>query len=107
MTPWTVARQAPLSMGFSRQEHWRGSPCPSPGDLLDPGIKPRSPVLWADSLQSEPPGKPETERTKEGGGPGYFSWGGQGGPHGGGDLCRRPGGKKKNLEETVYSSVKF
>ena len=41
-TPWTVARQAPLSMGFSRQEHWNGLPCPPPGDLLDPGIGSKS-----------------------------------------------------------------
>ena len=41
-TPWTVARQAPLSMGFSRQEYWSGLPFPSPGDLCNPGIKPRS-----------------------------------------------------------------
>ena len=39
VTPWTVARQAPLSMGFSRQEYWSGLPCPLPGDLLDPGIE--------------------------------------------------------------------
>ena len=47
-TPWPVARQAPLSMGFSRQEYWSGLPCPSPGDLPDPGIEPaslRSPAL--------------------------------------------------------------
>ena len=60
MTPWTVAHQAPLSMEFSRQEYWSGLPCPSPGDLPDPGIKPRSPVLQADSLPPEPPGKPVT-----------------------------------------------
>ena len=52
-TPWTVAHQAPLSMGFSRQEYWSGLPFPSPGDLLDPGIKPRSPALQADSLLTE------------------------------------------------------
>ena len=40
VTPWTLARQAPLSMGFSRQEHWSGLPFPSPGDLPDPGIEP-------------------------------------------------------------------
>ena len=51
------AHQSPLSMEFSRQEHWNGLPFPSPGDLPDPGIKPRSPVLQADSLPSEPPGK--------------------------------------------------
>ena len=43
--PWTVAYKAPPSMGFSRQEYWSGSPCPSPGDLPDPGIEPRSPPL--------------------------------------------------------------
>ena len=58
-TPWTVAYQAPLSMGFSRQEYWSGLPCPLPGDLPNPGIKPRSPTLLADSLPSEPPGKPK------------------------------------------------
>ena len=46
-TPWTVTRQAPLSMGFSRQEYWRGLPCPPPEDLLDPGIKPSSLTLSA------------------------------------------------------------
>ena len=55
-TPWTVAYQAPLSMGFSRQEYWSGLPFPSPGDLPDPEIKPRSPALQADALISEPPG---------------------------------------------------
>ena len=59
-TPWTVAHQAPLSMGFSRQEYWSGLPFPSPGDLPDPGIKPRSPALQADALTSEPPGKPSS-----------------------------------------------
>ena len=47
--PWTVAHQAPLSMGFSRQEYWTGLPFPSPGDLPDPGIEPRSPALQADA----------------------------------------------------------
>ena len=56
--PWTVAHQAPPSMGFSRQEYWSGLPFPSPGDLPDPGIKPRSPTLQADTLTSAPPGKP-------------------------------------------------
>ena len=42
---WTVAHQAPLSMGFSRQEYWRGLPCPPPGDLPNPGIEPTSPAL--------------------------------------------------------------
>ena len=45
-------------MEFSRQEYWSGLPFPSPGDLPDPGIKPRSPALWADTLPAEPPGKP-------------------------------------------------
>ena len=57
-TLWTVAHQAPPSIGFSRQEYWSGLPYPSPGDLPDPGIKPRSPALEADALTSEPPGKP-------------------------------------------------
>ena len=55
-TPWTVAYQGPLSMGFSSQDHWSGLPFPSPGDLPDPGIEPRSPALQTDSLPSEPPG---------------------------------------------------
>ena len=54
----TVAYDAPLSMGFSRQEYWNGLLLPSPGDLLDPGIEPRSPTLQADTLSSEPPRKP-------------------------------------------------
>ena len=49
-TPWTVAYQASPSMGFSRQEYWIGLPFPSPGDLHDPGIEPRSPALQADPL---------------------------------------------------------
>ena len=57
-TPWTVAHQAPLSMEFSKQEYWSGWSFPSPGDLPDPGIKPGSPALQADSSPSEPPGKP-------------------------------------------------
>ena len=58
-TPWTVAYRAPPSMGFSRQEYWSGVPFPSPGDLPDPGIEPRSPEFQADALTSEPPGKPQ------------------------------------------------
>ena len=57
--PWTIARQVPLSIGFSRQEYWSGLPCPPPGDLPNPGIKPRSPALQGDSLLSEPPGRPK------------------------------------------------
>ena len=55
-TPWTVALQGPLSMGFPRQEYWSGLPFPPPGDLADPGIEPASPVspaLQADSLSAE------------------------------------------------------
>ena len=52
-TPWTVAPQAPPSMGFCKQEYWSGLPLPSPGDLPDLGIKPRSPALQADTLPSE------------------------------------------------------
>ena len=56
MTPWTVACQSPLSVEFSRQEHWSGLPFSSPGDLSDPGIQPGSPALQADALPSKPPG---------------------------------------------------
>ena len=56
-TPWTVAHQALPSVGFSRQEYWRGLPFPSPGELPDPGIQPGSPALQAGALPSEPPGK--------------------------------------------------
>ena len=52
-TPWTVAHQASLSTGFSRQEYWSGLPFPSPGDLPNPGIEPGSPALQADALTSE------------------------------------------------------
>ena len=60
-TLWTASYQAPLSMGFFRQEYWSELPFPSPEDLPDPGIKPTSPVapaLQADSISTEPPGKP-------------------------------------------------
>ena len=58
VTPWAIAYQAPPSMGFSRQEYWSGLLFPSPGDLPDPEIKPGSPMLWADTWPSDPPGKP-------------------------------------------------
>ena len=58
MTPWTAPCQAPLSMGFSRQEYGGGLPFHSPGDLPDPGIEPTSPALEADTLPLAPPGKP-------------------------------------------------
>ena len=54
MTPWTVALQAPLSIGFPRQEYWSGLLFPSPWDLPDPGIEPVSPAWRADSLPAEP-----------------------------------------------------
>ena len=54
---WTLAHQALLSIGYSREEYWSGLPCPFPGDLPDPGMEPRSPALQVDSLPSEPPGK--------------------------------------------------
>ena len=57
-TPWPVALQAPLFMGFPRQEYWSGLLIPSPGDLSHTGIEPGFPILQADSLQSLPPGKP-------------------------------------------------
>ena len=61
VTLWTVAHQAPLSMGFSKQEYWSGLPCPPPGDLPDPGIEPSSPAfpaLQVDSLPIDSRGKP-------------------------------------------------
>ena len=61
-TPWTIAYEIPPSMDFFRQENWSGLPFPSPGDLPDPGIEPRSPTFQADALTSEPPGKHEEER---------------------------------------------
>ena len=57
VTPWTVALQAPLSMGFFRQECWSGLPFPSPGDVPDPGSKPMSPALAGGFFNTEPPGK--------------------------------------------------
>ena len=57
-TPWFVAHQAPLSMGFPRQEYWSGLPFPSPGDLPDPGIKFMSPTLAGGFFTTELPGKP-------------------------------------------------
>ena len=58
VTPWTVALQAPLSMGFSKQEYWSRLPFSSPGDLPNPGIAPGSPALQADSSLTELQGKP-------------------------------------------------
>ena len=70
-TPWTVPYLVSVSMGFSRQEYWSGLPFPSPGYLPDPGVKPRSAALPADSLLSQPPGKPVNTKalgkSKEGG----------------------------------------
>ena len=63
-TPWTVAYQAPLSMGFSRQKYWSGLPFPSPGDLPHPGIKPGSSTLQAHSLPTEPSGKSKTSTNR-------------------------------------------
>ena len=59
VTAWTAAYQAPLTLGFSRQEYLSGLPCPPPGDLPNPGIEPGSPALRVDSLPSEPSGKPK------------------------------------------------
>ena len=64
-TSWTVALQAPLSMGFSRQEHWSGLPFPSPRDLPNPGIKSISPALAGGFFTTEPPGKPRSFRRSQ------------------------------------------
>ena len=61
VTPWTIAHLANLSLEFSRQVSWSGLPCPSPGDLPNPRIECRSPTLQADSLPSEPSGKPSLD----------------------------------------------
>ena len=61
MTPWTVAHQAPLSMGLSRQAYWTRLPFPSPGDLPNPGIEPRSPALQVDSLPNESQVRPDMQ----------------------------------------------
>ena len=61
----TIARQVPLSMGFSRQEYCRELPCPPPGDLPNPGIKLTSLVLQIESLPTEPPGKPHELKTNK------------------------------------------
>ena len=58
-TPWTAARQAPLSTAFPRQEYWSGLPFPSPRDLLDLGMEPGSPAPQADFFITEPPVKPQ------------------------------------------------
>ena len=58
VTPWTVAHEAPLSMGFLRQEYCSGLLFPSPGDLLNPGMEPTSPALVGRLFTAEPPGKP-------------------------------------------------
>ena len=65
VTPWTIAYQAPPSMGFSRQEYWSGVPFPSSGFLPDLGINPRALTLQADALLSEPPGKSSEEDKRE------------------------------------------
>ena len=64
VTLWTIVHQAPLSMGFSRQEHWSGLPFPSPGDLSNPGIKHASPALAGEFFTAEPPGSPTQVRKK-------------------------------------------
>ena len=58
-TPWTVAHQASLAMGFSRHKHWSGLPCPPPGDLPTPATESTSPALQVDPSSSQPPGKPQ------------------------------------------------
>ena len=66
VTPWTVARQAPLSMGLSWQEYWSGLPFPSPGDLPNPGIETTFPALAGRFFTTVPPGKPKRNTLKAG-----------------------------------------
>ena len=75
-TPWTVACQDPLSVGFSRQEYWSALPCPSPGDLPHPGIKPTSPVLAGGFFTTEPPGSWVRNSSKQSL-VSFYSWGAQ------------------------------
>ena len=79
VTLWTIACQTSLSMQFPRQEYWSGLSFHSPGDLLGPGIKSRSPALQGDSLPAEPPGKPQYGGEAKGGKhsvlPGTKAWG--------------------------------
>ena len=96
-TSWTVAHQAPLSMEFSTQEYWSGKSFPSPRDLPDPGIEPRSPALQEISLLSEPPGKPTFFNTRLH--PPHPPTKGQNR-----DLNFRP--LKKNVRESVYGKLK-
>ena len=82
-TPWTVAPQAPLSMGFSRQEHWTGLPFPTPGDLPDSGIEPKSPPVAGGFSTAHPLGKtlvlPQVQLIPTSGPP-LRSWTEPGGP---------------------------
>ena len=64
MTPWTVARQAPLPMEFSRQEYWSGFPCPPPGDLPGSRIEITSPALVGRFFTTEQPGNPSQSRSR-------------------------------------------
>ena len=97
-------------MGFSRQEYWSGLPFPSPGDLPDPGIEPRSPALEADALTSEPPGKPSlrgcTERNTEasvwGSCSRYITWT----YSRGNSRSIQTGGCSKNNESVTFKSVR-
>ena len=63
-TPWIIVHQAPLSVGFSRQEYWSGLPCPPPGDLPNPGMEPISPALADGLFTTEPPGRPTEHLTQ-------------------------------------------
>ena len=61
-TPWTVAHQAPLCMGFSRQDYWSGLPFPTPGNMPYPGTEPASPALASEFFTTESPGNPNPRR---------------------------------------------
>ena len=65
VTLWTIAHQAPLSMGLPRQEYWSGLPFPPPGDIPDPGIEPIAPALAGEFFISVSPGKPDGDTTLE------------------------------------------
>ena len=105
VTLWTVASQDPLSMGFSRQEYWSGLPFPPPRNLPNPGIKPRSPALQADSLLTELQGKPHHAKCQTGSQAGIKIAGRNSNNHGYADDTTLMAKRKEELKN-LFMSVK-
>ena len=102
-TPWTAAHQAPLSMGFPRQEHWSGLPFPSLGDLPDPKIEPASPALQADSLPLSHQARTQSNRSKHEGHPySFLQKGGREGRKVDGKDGRKNGGRKEGKKKVQF-----